>query len=77
MPRSPRKKTTPIKPPAASDVPDWVRETPEDLEYQLGMWDGGGGEQIIQITRKEFIDLKFHLAKLRGIEVPAEVEHAA
>jgi hypothetical protein len=60
--------------------PDWL-ETP-DLEYQLQMWDvEGDSAQGIDLCREEFIALKDHLARMRGVHQdrkagPHEVEAA-
>ena len=52
----------------SSEIPDWVTETPREMEYYLAMIppDGSQWEQEIEISRAEFIELKAHLAKLRG-----------
>jgi hypothetical protein len=46
-------------------VPDWARNTP-DVEYWMEAW----LEQSLQevpLTREEYIALKRHLAKMRGL----------
>src|SRR5436309_1964422 len=49
-----------------SKTPDWVKDTPPDAQYDLGMYvERGEGQEII-LTREEYIALKQHLAALRG-----------
>lgn len=49
------------------EVWDWVTDTPPEETYSLTMFGaGGGGEQEIDITRDEYINLKRHLAAWRG-----------
>ncbi len=58
----------------APELPDWLTDTP-GVFYQLEMsTEANGGVQTIDMSREEFRALKQHLAKLRGIEVPADVE---
>jgi hypothetical protein len=50
---------------APKSVPDWVEKTP-DIEYWMEAW----LEQSLQevpLTREEYIALKRHLAKMRGL----------
>ena len=54
----------------AADVPEWVTETPEETEFRLEVWDPGTALQIVELSRVEYVALKAHLAKLRGISVP-------
>ena len=54
-----------IQPPAA-DVEDWVSDTPSETLYQLEMWQQEIVESI-DMTRREYVSLKRHLAGLRGI----------
>lgn len=42
----------------------WM-ETPEDMQYQLAMFDAGVSRQFIELTRGEYNALKQHLARLR------------
>ena len=72
-----KKTPTKTETPAAAPVParlaaeDWANNTPRDFDYDLMMYDEYDGQrQIISLTRDEYIDLKHHLAGLRGI-VPA------
>ncbi|MCU1330624.1 MAG: hypothetical protein JWN34_5994 [Bryobacterales bacterium] len=52
-------------------IPDWVADTPEDITYNLTMFDAlGGPEQNIDLTPDEFIALKEHLAAMRGYGAP-------
>jgi len=70
----PTKRSSPVEPEktkqakeaAPSAMPDWVDLTPEDILYDLAMYNDHGGGQEIEITREEFIALKQHLAALRG-----------
>ena len=53
-------------------LPDWVNETPDECDYELVMFGEDWGEvQKVQITRSEYLDLKQHLAKMRGIRKSA------
>jgi len=57
------------KPPA--EVPAWVTEDPNDIDYWLHAFhEGECHEQRISMTREEFKALKVHLATLRGYVVP-------
>jgi hypothetical protein len=67
------KKTQPKTETTPAATPDWVTETPEHeaTEYNLMMQDAQQHwEQEVQVTRAEYIELKQHLATMRGI-VPA------
>jgi hypothetical protein len=60
-------------------TPEWLR-TPE-ITYSLYAFssDNNNGSQLsheVLVTREEFCQLKDHLAKLRGIEVPKEAINA-
>ena len=55
-----------------AELPEWATKTPEErlLGYELSVWDREyGGVQEIDISREEFLELKEHLARLRGIEL--------
>ncbi len=53
--------------PAPNSIPDWVEETPAETEYTLCVFDGDGGcSQEITVTRDEYLQLKQHLAEMRG-----------
>jgi hypothetical protein len=44
--------------PEPGDLPEWVEETPGTCEeYQLAMWVNGGSEQLIDMTRSEYVAL--------------------
>src|SRR5205807_9194576 len=51
--------------PPLRGVPRWVTETPEGMTYHLGMFNRGFEEQVIQLTRAEFKELKRCLSKSR------------
>ncbi len=52
--------------------PSWLNETPgEEAEYRLGVFINGWGEQVVCLTREEFVVLKVHLADERGLDTPA------
>ena len=55
--------------PPAPDVEDWVNDTPDETLYQLEMWQQETIESI-DMTRREYVALKQHLAGLRGL-IPA------
>ncbi len=67
--------TLKAEPPAAT-LPDWATETPQcQTAYALIMdnWTSGSRDQDIELTRAEYIELKCHLAAMRGLHsVPAE-----
>jgi hypothetical protein len=59
----------------APELPEWATETPHECEYMLEMGEGGldcQSCQTIDLTRKEFLQLKMYLARLRGVQVPSE-----
>ncbi len=57
----------PIPLPAPPEIPDWVTATPDETEYQLGVRQPDAEmEQLITVTRDEYLALKAHLAKMRG-----------
>ena len=60
--------------PPAPEVEDWVSDTPSETLYQLEMWQQETIESI-DMTRREYVSVKRHLAGLRGI-APAAAEPA-
>lgn len=59
---------TPEKP-----IPDWVENTPQELEYSLLVYDElDGSRQEIDVTREEYMHLKNVLAHLRGYGTVSE-----
>ena len=56
-------------------APEWVTETPQDLDYKLEVWDENTTLQEVALTRSEYVALKEHIAKMRGLAV-LEVAHA-
>lgn len=58
---------------AASQIPDWVDETPDERTYELLTWEGEEGAasaiQQVALTHLEYIALKKHLAALRGYRI--------
>ena len=64
----------PATQPPAPEVEDWVSDTPSETLYQLEMWQQETIESI-DMTRREYVSLKRHLAGLRGI-APAAAEPA-
>jgi hypothetical protein len=71
-PKKPAAKTA-KKNAKAIPAPEWLLDTPEIL-YQLMAEDHQSGDwkQSIELTYAEFDALKDHLAKMRGIKVPAK-----
>ena len=58
---APKPKTEP------AEVPDWVNDTPRDIDYDLQMYEAHEGEmEHIALTRGEYIQIKAHLAAMRG-----------
>ncbi len=54
---------------APREVPDWVTQTHEIANwsgYFLHVLDDNTFEEDIELTRDEYIELKAHLAKMRG-----------
>jgi hypothetical protein len=52
---------------------EWAVSTPYQEHYNLEMVEGGGEViQDIELTRHEYIALKLHLAKMRGLTIPAK-----
>jgi hypothetical protein len=49
------------------ELQEWM-PTPRESSYDLTMFsDDGSGIQEISLTREEFLELKCHLAEIRGI----------
>ena len=49
-------------------MPEWVTDTPDERSYKVVMFDESGGEiQGVWLTRDEYIGLKEHLARTRGL----------
>jgi len=46
-------------------------------DYQLSMhdWPSADTPQVVQMTREEYEELKRHLARIRGFDVPDQTEH--
>jgi hypothetical protein len=72
----PREKAPePTPKPEPIETPDWVNETPDDVEYSMMMYDVGGQcEQEIHMTREEFIRLKRWLAALRVYDLRSPMD---
>ena len=62
----------PATQPPAPEVEDWVSDTPSETLYQLEMWQQETIESI-DMTRREYVSLKRHLAGSRGI-IPVAAE---
>ena len=70
LPKAPAKveSEAPIPLPASPEIPEWAKETPmQTFGYWLGMEDASIYEQMIEVTRDEYIELKeyLHQARLR------------
>jgi hypothetical protein len=53
--------------PVNADTPGWVTETPmQTFGYWLSMEEESLSGEVIELTRAEYIELKQHLAKMRG-----------
>ncbi len=66
--------TTKQPAPGQPERPEWMDETPPETAYALVMEveaDAIEDVQRIEMTREEFIALKQHLAKMRGLCYPA------
>jgi len=67
-----RKLKAPAPPAVANPKPEkpkWWEKTPGACdEYELVMWRDAGAEQAVYMTREEYIVLKSHLAKMRGLK---------
>jgi hypothetical protein len=44
-------------------------DDPDPTDYELAMFNNGE-DQYVKLSRDEFIELKTHLAKLRGYPLP-------
>ncbi len=65
------KKRTAAATAPAEALPDWAIKTPEEISYDLEMYDPWTGTvDGVTLTRDEYIALKQHLAKMRGIVIP-------
>jgi hypothetical protein len=73
-PETPAAAPVATQPPAPA-VEDWANDTPHETLYQLEMWQQETIESI-DMTRREYIALKQHLAGLRGL-IPAVAEPTA
>ena len=52
------------------EIPEWVKDTPDECAYDLTMFDSlGSSIQRIDLTRDEFLTLKQHLATMRGYAI--------
>ena len=61
-----------------AEIPNWVEKTPDSCEYCLTMYDTmGGSVQTIPMNRKRFLQLKEHLAALRGYRRAEEMAQFA
>jgi uncharacterized protein with PIN domain len=70
MPKSVKKRTAKTVP--AEGLPEWVTKTMDETDYKLEIMCGCGdcNTEIVDLTRDEYIALKQHLAKMRGIVIP-------
>jgi hypothetical protein len=70
MPKNARKRAAAEVAPA-EPLPDWAIKTPEEMRYDLEMYDPWEGcVDGVSLTRNEYLALKQYLAKMRGIVVP-------
>ncbi|MDZ4798875.1 MAG: hypothetical protein SGI92_11985 [Bryobacteraceae bacterium] len=58
--------------PLTEESTEWIASTPPECEYFIEMMGSDTTEQRIDITRDEYIALRAHLVKLRGIDQPTE-----
>jgi hypothetical protein len=66
------------QPAAPAAVPDWVAEMPNEMMYRLDTIDPDGlVSQEVPLTRAEYIELKQHLATMRGLSPVPAAEPAA
>ena len=70
--RKPQSTKAAPKKTAAQEVPDWLTETMSEMDYKLEIMCGCGdcNTEVVDLTRDEYIALKRHLAKMRGIVIP-------
>jgi hypothetical protein len=64
----------PAGPPAPDEMPEWVNETPPN-PYHLIVEGRDEWEQEIDLTHDEYVELKRHLAVMRG-HIPQELDKA-
>jgi hypothetical protein len=62
---------------AAEQVPDWFKTVP-DYGYALIIWDNNEGCDVeqVKVTRSEYLEIKRHIARLRGLKTVPEREAA-
>jgi len=66
-----------IEPAQQSRKPDWLTAPVPEAMYQLSFrTEDCDVELLIDLSRSEFIQLKQHVAVLRGFGSPAEAAHA-
>jgi hypothetical protein len=59
------------RPMSDKSIPEWVNDTPADHGYNLTMFeDNDIGVEEIDLTRDEYLELKRHLAVMRGYIAP-------
>ncbi len=71
MPRTKRATKARAEKPAA-ELPDWLTETMPEASYKLEIMCGCGdcNTEAVDLSRAEYIELKQHLAKMRGYAIP-------
>jgi len=75
--KKPKTKPAAKASPAASELPDWLTAPVPEAMYQLSFrTEDCDVEPLIDLSRSEFIQLKQHVAVLRGFGSPAEAAHA-
>lgn len=72
--RNPKSTKAAPKKAAAMEVPEWLTKTMHEMDYKLEIMCGCGdcNAEVVDLTRDEYIALKHHLAKMRGIVIPEE-----
>jgi hypothetical protein len=83
--KTPKTKPAAIAPEAAAsstanrkpkpELPEWLEFQPL-ADYRLIAWDSDENSVEVLLTSDEYIDLRNHLAELRGYRAPAEATHA-
>ncbi len=58
------------------EIPNWVDDTWPEQTYELQIM-GDTSQELIDMTRDEYITLKAHLAAMRGYKVPTAAEAIA
>ena len=58
------------------EIPNWVDDTWPEQTYELQIM-GDTSQELIDMTRDEYITLKAHLAAMRGYKVPMAAEAIA